>query len=52
MEEAAAEALRASGTYLREHPGELDLVRVLPLKERDAEVWAGQMGQLLSPQVD
>ena len=50
MDAAAKEALRTCGQYLREHPGELDLVRVVLIRERDAEVWAGQMGQLLPAQ--
>lgn len=50
MDEAAKASLRAVGTWLREHPAEVDLIRILLMKERDAEVWAQQIGRLLPPQ--
>lgn len=50
MDEAAKASLRAVGTWLREHPAEVDLIRIVLMKERDAEVWAQQIGHLLPPQ--
>lgn len=46
MDAAAKVAFRAIGAYLLEHREELDLVRVVLFKERDAEAWVRQMGAL------
>jgi hypothetical protein len=52
MDAAAKVALRTCGAYLREHPGELDLVRVVVVKESDADVWAEGIGSLLPADED
>ena len=46
MDAAAKDALHAVGGWLRDHPGDLDVVRIVLMKEHDAEVWSQQMGRL------
>jgi len=47
MDAAARDSLRAAANWLRQHPGKLDLVRVVLAKERDAELWSELLGQVV-----
>jgi O-acetyl-ADP-ribose deacetylase (regulator of RNase III) len=48
MDAAAKESLRALGEFLRGRPGQVELVRVVLVAERDAGVWSAHMGQVLA----
>lgn len=47
MDAAASDSLLAAANWLRQHPGKLDVVRVVLMKERDAELWSERLGQLV-----